>query len=175
MSRSPKCLADNDSGVSFEVRLARGTRPGDGDRLAAKLAEQNPGFEMTVFEPFLGRATLSRLDAATSRCRAAVAVALGVKPWAVRARPRPGGGFDLDLPGSYSPSRHDRKLAEVATGVVGRDGWYVDVDPRALTASIIPGKPPTFPAVIPYPLDKLGTGDTSRLPAGPGPPAARAT
>jgi len=158
--------ADSDSGESFEVRLARGTRPADGDRLAAKLAEQNPGFEMTVFEPFLGRATLSRLDGATSRCRAAVAVALGVKPWAVRARPRPGGGFDLDLPGSYSPSRHDQKLEEVATGVVGSDGWYVDVNPRALTASILPGKPPTFPAVIPYPLEQLGTGDPDRLPLG---------
>ena len=158
--------ADRDSGASFEVRLARGTRPADGDRLAAKLAEQNPGFEMTVFEPFLGRATLSRLDGATSRCRAAVAVALGVKPWAVRARPRPGGGFDLELPGGYSPSRHDRKLGEVATTVVGGDGWFVDVDPRALTASIIPGQPPTFPAVIPYPLDQLGKSDTSWLPLG---------
>ena len=68
---------DRASGDSFEVRLARGTRPADGERLAAKLAEQNPGFEMTAFEPFLGRATLSRLDPATSRCRAAVAVALG--------------------------------------------------------------------------------------------------
>lgn len=34
--------ANADSGGSFEVRLARGTRPADGDRLAAKLAEQKP-------------------------------------------------------------------------------------------------------------------------------------
>ncbi len=40
----------------FDVRLARGTKPADGDRLTAKLAEQNPGYEMTTFEPFLGRA-----------------------------------------------------------------------------------------------------------------------
>src|SRR4029079_4730507 len=132
-------------------RLARGTKPADGDRLAAKLAEQNPGHEMTALAPVLGPATLGRLDEATSRCRSAVAVALGVKPWSVRARPRTGGGFDLALPESYSPSRHHKKLAEVATPVVGRDGWYVDVDPRTLTASIIPGEPPTFPAVLPYP------------------------
>ncbi len=53
--------ADRAAADSFQVRLARGTKP-DGERLAAKLAEQNPGFEMTAFEPFLGRATLSRLD-----------------------------------------------------------------------------------------------------------------
>ncbi len=69
----------------------------------------------------------------------------------MRARPRTGGGFDLNLPDSYSPSRHDRKLAEVATSEVGIDGWYVDVDPRTLTASIIPAEPPTFPAVLPSP------------------------
>jgi hypothetical protein len=155
----------------FDVRLARGTKPADGDRLAAKLAEQNPGYEMTAFEPFLGRATLGRLDEATSRCRSAVAVALGVKPWSVRARPRTGGGFDLALPESYSPSRHDRKLAEVATTVVGGDGWYVDADPRTLTASIIPAEPPTFPAVLPYPLDLLGRGDPTRLRLGRALPA----
>ena len=157
---------------SFEVRLARGTRPPDGDRLAAKLAEQNPGFEMTAFEPFLGRATLSRLDPATSRCRAAVAVALGVKPWAVRVRPGARGGFDVDLPASYSPSRHDRKLAEVATSVVGGPGWFVDADPRALTASLVPGEPPTFPPAIGYPLDLLGTGAPGMLRIGRALPAS---
>ena len=155
--------SDRASADSFEVRLARGTRPADGEKLAAKLAEQNPGFEMTAFEPFLGRATLSRLDPATSRCRAAVAVALGVTPWAVRVRPGARGGFDLNLPASYSPSRHDRKLTEVATSVVGGDGCFVDADPRALRASLVPGEPPSFPAVIPYALELLGSGDPGTL------------
>ena len=90
------------------------------DPVAAELAAEQAHVDLVY----------ARLDEATSRCRSAVAVALGVKPWAVRARPRTGGGFDLELPESYSPSRHDKKLAEVATSVVGRDGWYVDVDPR---------------------------------------------
>ena len=55
--------------------------------------------------------------------------------------------------------------------MVGRDGRYVEVDSRRLTASIVPGEPPTFPAVLPYPLDLLGRGDPSMLRLGRALPA----
>jgi hypothetical protein len=138
----------------FEVRLPRGTKPSDGEKVATKLEDQHSGFVLVEFEPFLGRATLARLTSAEQRCRGAVAVALSVKPWDVQVTARPDGGFDLVLPRSYVPSKHDGKLEEVATAVVGAEGWYVEVDARALTASLIPGDPPTFPPVIPYPFKK---------------------
>jgi len=141
-----------------EVRLARGTKPSDGDKVAAKMADQHEGFAMVRFEPFLGKALLAMMDENTQRARDAVAVALGAKPWDVGIHPRSDGGYDLDLPNRYVPSKHDDKLTEVATAVVGREGWYVDVDPKTLKASIIPGDPPTFPPTVPYPFEGQPTG-----------------
>jgi hypothetical protein len=142
------------SGDRLEVRLPRGTKPSDGDKVATKLEDQHPGFVLVEFEPFLGRATLARLTPDEQRCRGAVAVALGVKPWEVQVTSRPDGGFDLGLPRSYVPSKHDDRLEEVATAVVGVEGWYVETNPKALTASLVPGEPPTFPPLIPYPFKK---------------------
>ena len=150
---------------SFEVRLARGTTPSDGDKVAAKLEDQNPGHYLTGFEPFLGRATLTKMTDELARCRGACAVALGVKPWDIQVTTRTGGGFDLTLPRGYVPSRHDEKLGEVATTVVGSDGWFVRTNPAKLTASIIPSAPPTFPEVVPTPMGELGQ-DPDRTPIG---------
>lgn len=150
---------------SFEVRLARGTKPADGDKVAAKLEDQNPGYYLTGFEPFLGKATLTKMTDAQARCRGAVAVALSVKPWDVQVTPRPDGGFHIKLPKTYVPSKHDDKLGEVATVVVGQDGWYVDVNTQKLTAEMIPSDPPTFPEVLPTPMRKLGA-DPDRTPIG---------
>ena len=139
-----------------EIRLPRGTKPSDGEKMAVKYADQHgPGWEMTSFEPYLGSAVMTKLSPDVARCRGAVAVALGVKPWEVQVKSRRDGGFDLELPRSYVPSKHDSKLEEVATGVVGMEGWYVVVDARKLTASIIPSAPPTFPALIPTPMDNV--------------------
>ncbi|MHB8318083.1 MAG: FtsK/SpoIIIE domain-containing protein [Acidimicrobiales bacterium] len=144
--------ASSEKSTSKEVRLMRGTKPSDGDKVAAKLADQHPGFVMVRFEPFLGRAILSKMDPATQRAREAVAVALGTKPWDVTISTRPDGGYDLELPKNYVPSKHDGKLDEVATAVIGQPGWQVAIDPQTLKASIVPGEPPTFPVTVPYPL-----------------------
>lgn len=148
---------------SFDIRLARGTKPSDGDKVAAKLSDQHEGFAMVRFEPFLGRATLARMDEPTMRCRAAVAGVIGVKPWEVQCSPRPDGGFELVLPTRYAPSKHDEKLAEVATQVVGREGWYVAINAQKLTGSIIPSDPPTFPEMLAFPENRLGNGDPDRI------------
>lgn len=138
------------------VRLARGTKPADGDKVAARLEDQNPGYYLTAFEPFLGKATLTKMTDAQARCRGAVAVALGVKPWDVQVSTRSDGGFDLVLPRTYVPSKHDDKLAEVAEVVVGQPGWYVTVNTQTLHGSIIPSDPPTFPEVLPTNFKQLG-------------------
>lgn len=133
--------------------LRTGAKPSDGDREAARLENQHPGYTMTRFDPHLSSAVLEKLPEDAVRCRSAVANALSVKPWDVQVALRRGGGFRLQLPRSYMPSRHDEKLAEVAENVVGRPGWYVDADAKTLDAEIIPAEPPTFPGAIPYPFD----------------------
>lgn len=150
----------------FEVRLPPKTRPTDGDKVAASLQDQNPGFYLTSFEPYLRRALLTRMGDDQARARGAVAVALGVKPWDIGIGPRTGGGFTLSLPATYVPSKHDEKLDEVAVSVVGEPGWFVRANPSTLTAEIIPASPPTFPALIPYPLAKQRIPGTWRLPIG---------
>lgn len=150
----------------FDVRLARGTQPAHGEKVAAKFADQYPGFQMTTFEPFLGRATLTRMAEDEVRCRGALAVALAVKPWQVAVRKTPDGGFDVTLPSQYVPSKHDDKLEEVATTVVGRPGWRCITDPGGLTARIVPGEPATFPPSIDYPTSLDLDLDPDRMPVG---------
>jgi hypothetical protein len=157
---------------SFEVRLAKGTKPSDGEKVAIRLEEDYPGCVMTGFEPFLGKATLTKSSPETSRARSALSIALGVKPWDVQVHPRKDGGFELELPRSYVPSKHDDKLNEVATQVIGREGWFVAVNTQKLTATIEPSEPPTFPPALPYPFDrkvpkfKLGDNAWAAIPLG---------
>lgn len=153
---------------SFDVRLARDTKPSDGAKAAARFEDRHPGYYMTAFEPFLGKATLSRLSDDEARCRGAVATALGVKPWDVNVKQALDGGFDLVLPKTYLGSKHDTKLTEVAETIVGAPGWYITTNPQVTppTARLIPSTPPTFPEVYPTPMKRLGRGDIDRVPFG---------
>ncbi len=144
---------DQTTTETIELKLPRGTKPADGDRVASRLEDQHPGWRMTAFEPFLGKAVLTRMDDDTARCRGAVSSGLGVKPWEISVVKTPEGGYSVTLPPKYVPSRHDAKLVEVATAVVGADGWQAVIDPVGLTARFVPGDPPTFPEVAPYPFE----------------------
>jgi len=169
-----------DGGDEYTVTLERGTKPSDGDQVAARL-ESDPrhdGYVMTRFEPYLAEATLARLSTDARRCRGAVANAVRAKPWDVQVQERPDGGFDVELPPTYQPSKHNNALEEVATTIVGRPGWYLTTDPRAHRVSIIPGELPTFPATVTYPFDQLRSLTTDFTPFGVGlgkPGAAAAT
>lgn len=78
-------VSTNTASRTKDVRLPRTVKPSDGEKMAVKLADQHgEGWEMTRFEPFLGRATLTQLTDEMGRCRGAAAVALGVKPWDVQ-------------------------------------------------------------------------------------------
>lgn len=144
--------AADGSDERMEVRLSSGTRPGDAEKVAARLEDQHPGWTMTAFDPWLGRAELAKIPDDQRRARAAIATALGVKPWDVGIEVRSGGGYLLRLPATYMPSRHDARLDEVATSVIGSPGWRVEVDGPHLRAEVVPGEPPTFPPAIPYPF-----------------------
>lgn len=140
---------------AFEIRLAVGTRPTDGDKVAARQADLHPGYYLVRFEPHVGKAVLAKLSDPELRCRGAVANALGVKPWDVMVSQRRDGGFAMQLPGAYTPSKHDAKLREVAEQVVGKFGWYVTVNPKTLVAQIVPSEPSTFPAIVPFRADRI--------------------
>lgn len=141
-----------------EVRLPRTAKPTDGERFEIKLCDQENandpvgGWELTSYDPHLGKAVLTRMTPEEVRCRGALAVSMGVKPWEVQVGSRDDGGFSVRLPKKYVGSKHDGKIAEIATDVVGADGWYVNTNAAKLTAEIIPADPPTFDAIIPYPF-----------------------
>ena len=159
------------------VALQTDVKPSDGDRLAAQLSEQFPGYHLTSFEPHLGRARLTRLTPAEVHARGALAEVMRVKPWQIQVTSRVGGGFGIELPSSYLPSKHDDRLNEVAETVIGEPGWYAKVDGRTRKGAIVPGALPTFPASIPHPLGRAirptvrtrfdaSTGEWGRIPLG---------
>lgn len=150
----------------MDVNLKAGLKPSDGDREASSLQDRYPGFYLTRFEPHLQSAVLEKLDEDLVRARGAFSISLGVKPWEITIAKRTGGGYILGLPNSYMPSKHDEKLDEVATAVVGQMGWYVKADPKHLRAEVIPAQPPTFPGAIPYPLDEKPAHGDNALPLG---------
>lgn len=139
-----------------EVRLPRTAKPTEGERFEIKLCDQENandpvgGWEMTSYDPHLGKAILTRMTPEEVRCRSALSVSMGVKTWEVQVASREDGGFSVRLPKKYVGSKHDVKISEIATDVVGADGWYVSINAAKLTAEIIPSEPPTFEAVIPY-------------------------
>ena len=144
-----------DNPEAIEVKLiAQYRKPSAGEQVAAKFEDQNPGFYLVRFEPHLGKAVLAKMTENEVRARGAIAGAIGCKPWDIAIRASRGGGYEFSLP-KYTPSAHDSKLAEVAESVVGRPGWYVEVDATKLRGKIIPSDPPTFPAIIPFPLNKV--------------------
>lgn len=135
------------------LSLGKAFGPNDGEK-AARAFEAMPdheGYVMTRFDPYRGVAELTKLGPEEVRCRGAVANVLRVKDWEVQVRAVRGGGFNVELSPSYSPSKHDVALEEVATQVVGRPGWYLDIDIPKLQMRIVPAELPTFPGMIPYP------------------------
>ncbi|MGC0250454.1 cell division protein FtsK [Pseudactinotalea sp. Z1748] len=159
-------VSATESANTMVLGLARGTKPSDGEKIAAKFEDAHPGYKLTKFDPYLGQATMTKLTGPVIRAREAIRVALGVKPWDVQVRQTRDGGFAVELPNSYVPSKHDDKLTEVAEGVIGRPGWFVTTDPAKLNAKITPADPPTFPAAIPYPMDKMRGLDHNYIPIG---------
>lgn len=155
-------IAHGSNDSTRTVSLGRDYGPRDGAKAAARL-EQNPGnagLSMIDYDPYAGQATLAKLTTPERRCRGAVANALGVEPWEVKVQARHDGGFHVELPAKYMPSKHDKALAEVATQIIGRPGWYWNIDPTALQGEVIPAQLPTFPPTIPYPVAQAATTNT---------------
>lgn len=127
-----------------------------GDSVAANYEDRYVGFYLTDFQPHLKRAEMTKLTAGAVRTRKALSVALGCKPWEVKIKTNADGGYTLGLPQTYMPSKHDAKIEEVTETVAGNVGWRVEINPKSLAAKIIPGEPPLFPEMVPYPMHELG-------------------
>lgn len=160
----------------IHVELPLGTSAADGPKFAAQAEAQKPGWRVVDFQPYAkpGFATMQPLSEEESRVRDALAQVMRVAktPWQVKVAARVDGGFDFVLPSAYSPAAHDEKLLEVAETAAGEPGWFAVVDPKTLIGKILPGELPTFPTVIPYPLERdvpaFAPGDTrwTRIPLG---------
>lgn len=137
------------------VNLVKGTKPSDGDAVATKFEAQYSGYTLTDFEPFLQKARLTRLTAEERHARDALAVALGAKPWDVKIREAKYGGFDVVLPKSYVPSKHDQKLDEVVRTAIGDEGWFMQSNSKTYRARIVPGDPPTFDPIYRFDFSSL--------------------
>ncbi|GAA4924950.1 cell division protein FtsK [Nesterenkonia rhizosphaerae] len=135
------------------IKLLSDVRPTEAKKYAAKYADTYPGFVLTSFEPWRGRAIISKLDADVVKARDALANALRCEPWDLQVAKRADGGYDFTLPTSYVPSKHDDGLDEVASFVVGEPGWYKDVDVKARRGAIIPAELKSFDASYPTPID----------------------
>lgn len=137
------------------VNLVKGTKPSDGDAVAAKYEAQYQGYTLTDFEPYIQKARLTRLTPEERHARDALAVALRVKPWEVKIRSSANGGFDLVLPKSYVPSVHDDKLDEVVRTAIGDEGWFIQTNSKTYRGRVVPGDPPTFDPVYKFDFSKL--------------------
>lgn len=137
------------------VDLVKGTKPSDGEAVAEKYETQYPGYTLTDFRPHSLRARLTRLTPEERHARDAISVALGSKPWDVKIRSTRGGGFDLILPRTYVPSKHDQKLDEVVRTAIGDEGWRIETDPKQYLGRVLPGDPPTFDPVYPFDFDAV--------------------
>ncbi|WP_067783702.1 hypothetical protein [Actinomyces vulturis] len=141
-----------DQGDHKIIRLPETVKPSDGPAQAKTLEEIYEGFTMVKFDPYGKVAHVAKLNPSELRARLALANALSVKPWDVGVK-QVKGGFNVDLPTVYSASRHDKKLEEAVTTIIGKPGWVFDVDAPKLTMQIRKGELPIFEPIYKYPFD----------------------
>ena len=126
------------------------------------------GWEMVEFDPLAFRARVAPVSTDELRARSALSNALGCKPWEVQVKAVSKDrsdrlGYDVVLPKTYVPSKHNAKIEEAVTCVFGRPGWFFEVawaDDGLVTMKVRPGKLPTFQD---HPLSRGVWGDA--LPA----------
>ncbi|WP_258926821.1 hypothetical protein [Bifidobacterium breve] len=143
---------------SLEINLsAEHSKPSKGAEVQAVYETKYPGYRLTVFHPYEGKALLEQLSDAQATARAQIATELGLHDWDLRVSPLKDGGWKVLLDGgiTYQPSKMDARM-EKACLTVGRLGWWFEADPDTGIVEIHPGEPPTFPKLVPFPFDRIG-------------------
>jgi hypothetical protein len=146
---------DVDKRGTRTVSIPAGTKASEAEGIAARLQEMHEGYYLSEFNPHLGKAQLTKMSLEEFRVREAIATAISVKPWDLKVKGSKAAGYEVKLPASFMPSKHDEKIQEVAETVAGQFGWYWESDPVTLKGNIVPSVPPTFPGSIPFPMDLL--------------------
>lgn len=128
-----------------------------GKEVQSVYEEKYPGYYVTEFGGTKGYALLEKLSPEQATARQLIAEYLRCDVWNIKISPRAGGGWNLTFltPFVYQADRDDLKLAQAAVAV-GRVGWRMHSDPKAGTAEIIPGTPPTFKPFHPFNPIELG-------------------
>jgi len=155
-------VSDTNADVKY-VTLADGTKKSDGEAKAAHFEKSYPGYVMTDFRPLLRQAELTKMSPETQSARQAVSNVLRCKPWEVKIAPRSDGGYSLGLPETYVHSKNYDALCETVEDTIGEEGWYVTVNTKTRRAEVIPSDPPTFPGMIPFPMNQTKIEPTMKL------------
>lgn len=152
---------------SLEINLsAEHSKPSKGAEVQAVYETKYPGYRLTVFHPYEGKALLEQLSDAQATARGQLAAAMGLHDWDLRMTPAEDGGWHAVLDDGivYQADKYDAKV-DAACEQIGRLGWWFEADPKNGTIDIHPGLPKTFPKLVKLPFDRLGT-DRERTPFG---------
>ncbi|WP_094722405.1 hypothetical protein [Bombiscardovia coagulans] len=153
------------SGNRREIRLsASQSTPSAGAKVQAMYEQKYPGFKLTQFHPYEGRAVIEKLSPAQSTARGLLANALNIDPWQVSVKETLEGGWEcvLDHTIIYTPSKYDEKVQE-ACQQIGHLGWWFEANAKTGVIIIHPGEPASFQPAHEYPLSQLGTAQQQAL------------
>lgn len=137
--------------------------PAAGPKVAERYEKRYPGFRLTEFHPYSGKALLERMTDRQATARGILAGNLKIKPWEVRVTPAKDGGWDcmLDQTIIYQPDRMDKSIQQ-ACEQIGHPGWWFEADARTGVISMHPGELANFEPVHPLPEDTLGAPENGR-------------
>ena len=131
-------------------------RPSSAQKVRAFYEQQYPGFTMTAFRPYLGKAVFERMEPERVAARAQVAAELGVKEWMLRVDAMPDGGWRVSLDDGLAYRTSMEPALERACTALGGPGWWHETHARSGVVEFHPGEPPTFLPSHEYPWRLLG-------------------
>ena len=137
--------------------------PSAGPKVAERYEKRYPGFYLTEFHPYSGKALLERMTDKQATARGILAGNLKIKPWDVRVTPTKEGGWSckLDQTIIYQPDKMDKSIQQ-ACEQIGHLGWWFEADAKTGIIVMHPGEPANFEPVHPLPPETLGAAENMR-------------
>ena len=137
--------------------------PSAGPKVAERYEKRYPGFYLTEFHPYSGKALLERMTDKQATARGILAGNLKIKPWDVRVTPTKEGGWSckLDQTIIYQPDKMDKSIQQ-ACEQIGHLGWWFEADAKTGIIVMHPGEPANFEPVHPLPPETLGAPENMR-------------
>jgi len=133
------------SGATNTVKITDGIKLDD---LQLRLKRsKGEGYSLVDVDLVGKKAHYRELTPLERRASDTLSKALKVKVWELDVKERSDGSVTLRLPAGYDPIQDD-KLQQLVETSIGAYGWAWIANPQLREATIKPGKPPTFPAVV---------------------------